>query len=607
MSDSLNTYAILDDAAAASIAADVKAVQTGGHTSPGDLGGGLYNRVSEEPSLPGKFRSQDRYLPDGTTDAADGGWWQLAERSITLQMFGAEPGAYADAALVMAMTYAESQGAEIVVCGAFKLANLNTFEHSFVLRGITGRQTNASGPVHNDGFYCDPGAGIHARHTPLDPEQNPETIGWGSVLSLFFQDSGTGSGVDPVALLELSKGTSWTFSNVIIRGANKRAFGFRAGIDGGVWNSTFHHIDARDCGIGGWIGGPSDSSDNNIVDCTFHWCSEKGLVIQNPVGGSITNSSIEWNMGPVGLHVLSQKDPADEAHSYRAQAFRIASNYIYKNSTGDPDAAGSCGILIGTPPSENEGRTDPWNIIVEGNYLANPEARFAVISYALRYSVIANNTPVSAESTTVADFDLIDDGTTTLANNRSQDRNQTNAAVDTAGWRQPVFRLAGLNGDGSIKPGRSDLDLEAGGSLVFAGGAGLTTTRLTLGEDEPRSRKHAALETLQLDGAGNVWTTVFEPATNFPAGAHGLAKLLIAIEQTNNYRQASFEIAYSSPLLDHTGAENVSAAFQIVFQNPDPAPDATQWRIDAGALQVKRNLNWRATIVATIAIFPYSA
>ncbi len=43
------------------------------------IAGRKYARVASEPALPMKFRSTDRFLPDGNTDSANGGWWLLDE------------------------------------------------------------------------------------------------------------------------------------------------------------------------------------------------------------------------------------------------------------------------------------------------------------------------------------------------------------------------------------------------------------------------------------------------------------------------------------------------------------------------------------------------
>ncbi len=47
-----------------------------GYATHGDAPLATYTRVAEEPSHGGKFRSADRFLPNGSTDSDDGGWWE---------------------------------------------------------------------------------------------------------------------------------------------------------------------------------------------------------------------------------------------------------------------------------------------------------------------------------------------------------------------------------------------------------------------------------------------------------------------------------------------------------------------------------------------------
>jgi len=53
------------------------------------VGGARYKRVTAEPSHDLKFRSTDRYMPNGTTDSTTGGWWEIAEPFVDIEMAGA--------------------------------------------------------------------------------------------------------------------------------------------------------------------------------------------------------------------------------------------------------------------------------------------------------------------------------------------------------------------------------------------------------------------------------------------------------------------------------------------------------------------------------------
>lgn len=69
------------------VSAPVQAVRTAGYATAGDGGAAIYARVFSAP-VSGGFRSGDRYLPDGTTDPTNGGWWALAQPVVTAQQFG---------------------------------------------------------------------------------------------------------------------------------------------------------------------------------------------------------------------------------------------------------------------------------------------------------------------------------------------------------------------------------------------------------------------------------------------------------------------------------------------------------------------------------------
>ncbi|HYI39217.1 MAG TPA: glycosyl hydrolase family 28-related protein [Allosphingosinicella sp.] len=55
-----------------------------------DRGHSYWRRVATEPAHPGKFRSQDRFLPNGTTDSTNGGYWEFqpADGIVDVEEFG---------------------------------------------------------------------------------------------------------------------------------------------------------------------------------------------------------------------------------------------------------------------------------------------------------------------------------------------------------------------------------------------------------------------------------------------------------------------------------------------------------------------------------------
>ena len=79
-------------AASASVSTNSLTMTTTGYATAGDGGHGLYRRVAAQPSHMARFRSTDRYLPSGATDATNGGWWELvpANGEINILQFGAK-------------------------------------------------------------------------------------------------------------------------------------------------------------------------------------------------------------------------------------------------------------------------------------------------------------------------------------------------------------------------------------------------------------------------------------------------------------------------------------------------------------------------------------
>jgi hypothetical protein len=65
------------------------AFQSNGHSAVGDNGGATWRRVASQPVHPGRIRSADRYLPDGTISASNGGWWEIVGPTLPVEAFGA--------------------------------------------------------------------------------------------------------------------------------------------------------------------------------------------------------------------------------------------------------------------------------------------------------------------------------------------------------------------------------------------------------------------------------------------------------------------------------------------------------------------------------------
>lgn len=92
------------------IPAPVNYVRTAGYAATGDAGGALYKKVVAEPTHAGKFQS------------SDGAWWELAERAITLEMFGG----VADGTIVGSTVSGTDNLAAINAAMAYGLVNVSS-------------------------------------------------------------------------------------------------------------------------------------------------------------------------------------------------------------------------------------------------------------------------------------------------------------------------------------------------------------------------------------------------------------------------------------------------------------------------------------------------
>lgn len=72
-------YSTIDGMPGESVKAGIISVHMNGKSAVGDGQEGLFIRINADPGATvgdsDKFRSEDRFLPDGSTDATNGGWW----------------------------------------------------------------------------------------------------------------------------------------------------------------------------------------------------------------------------------------------------------------------------------------------------------------------------------------------------------------------------------------------------------------------------------------------------------------------------------------------------------------------------------------------------
>lgn len=82
------TFDTLALAVAATIPAGVKGLRLYGYATAGDAPVADYVRVAAQPSHAGKLQSTDRFLPNGSTDSTNGGWWEIRTSLLDSRMLG---------------------------------------------------------------------------------------------------------------------------------------------------------------------------------------------------------------------------------------------------------------------------------------------------------------------------------------------------------------------------------------------------------------------------------------------------------------------------------------------------------------------------------------
>lgn len=165
---------------AATITATTLFLQTLVYSAAVDGGGARYKRVISEPAHEGKIRSLDRFLPDGTTSASNGGWWELMEPVLATTMFGMSSAgtAAANMTALKAAIAALSDGQVLCIPEMGGIATIDT----------TGGLTGAAEIDQDDVTIIIDG---HIQANYSDEESNPAYIFKTTGRNIKFRGSGT--------------------------------------------------------------------------------------------------------------------------------------------------------------------------------------------------------------------------------------------------------------------------------------------------------------------------------------------------------------------------------------------------------------------------------
>lgn len=86
------TFDYYSQAAAATVPVGVKSLRLMGYYTYGDAPQAHYYRVAAQPATANRIRTTDRFMPDGSTSAGNGGWWQMVLDGLTdVRKYGVIP------------------------------------------------------------------------------------------------------------------------------------------------------------------------------------------------------------------------------------------------------------------------------------------------------------------------------------------------------------------------------------------------------------------------------------------------------------------------------------------------------------------------------------
>jgi hypothetical protein len=86
------TFDSYAQAQAANVAVGIKSLRLMGYYAAGDAPTAQYFRVAAQPSTLNRVRSTDRFMPDGSTNSTNGGWWQMVLDELTdVRKYGVMP------------------------------------------------------------------------------------------------------------------------------------------------------------------------------------------------------------------------------------------------------------------------------------------------------------------------------------------------------------------------------------------------------------------------------------------------------------------------------------------------------------------------------------
>jgi len=506
------------------------------------------------------------------------------QETVSTEDFGAVCDGTTDdsAAFQAALNYSASTGAVITWLGNMAIRNSVTTSGAL---NIVGKGVN------NTILTCFNSSGLSVTGT----------TGNGTLMQLTIQDGNDQSAWVATPLVQIATAFEYLVEQVFFYGQNKRRYGFRIGIGGVAYASSFICNHFGYCQIGAQINDIGDGTHLFFANNTCDHNKVAGAVICNPIGGEIVSNSFENNEGYYGLCILSGANGS----SIPSSNVSIRGNYIFNNGANYSTSASTCGVMMGGNVIGSDFITAGTytltssqavqEVILENNYIVSNYYYNSFQISVFRTNYIKGNLCYAGQSGSSEGALTSLPGSTVIDGNTNQNTGNPIAVTTPSGYTYQVPVTSPAN-TGSI-------GLPVGATINFGSVGEVTQSELLLGQNTSGNNTRSQLANTSVTGSGGSYTTIFDTTTYFGAlGTDaGIALLLISVDQTNQANKSVHLLAVNSALNGNP------AAYQSLYTSPASPVDGTAFQMTGGGqLQLYRTNGWQAVITVTAAGFPFA-
>lgn len=261
--------------------AGLNSIETRGYAVMG-VGRAAYVRVEAEPAHALKVRSLDRYLPSGSTDAINGGWWEIAETTIHPEMAGAKGNGLVadDVPLKNCLEYLRVKGGgKLRLTGySYRLSagNLPLYDHISIEGNLFFTEIKTDAGLVAQVFF--------------NPERLTKPLVGVTISGLILNGQAVGSENFAVSAISIEGLEDVTIERCVIKNTSGYGFGAQASTANPTYNQPAKRLKLKDilfirCGYN-LTGDPSDAVDIKTVDgleitnCTVQGAGDNGFNVR---------------------------------------------------------------------------------------------------------------------------------------------------------------------------------------------------------------------------------------------------------------------------------------------------------------------------------------